>query len=580
MKLPAYLIQSRNGVYYLRFILPKSLHEQTQRSTREIRVSTHTKDPRDAAQRSRLARVLFEQWVQSPALCSDLDITTRLRGIMATFKAPPPGASKFNTEITLPGGAQVKFTEVKPEEESTVENLLKSLSAVPVANYAHAGSNLSEHANKSVASMVEQYLAQYGATLAANNRSKNTLREEEVRLRPLASYFEGKPVGTLTTEEILSYLNGLRFYPQKRDMLNILPGMSVKEVIETVQAQKGKIKHNGKTVPCLSLETVYQYGRSLVRFIKYCGNLEAVSDRLDRKVEGLLDTLGKSQRKVRKPFSDDDLKAIFECEYFRGHWYNKPHQYWVSLVGLFTGARLSEISQLRTSDITEHDKDKWLISFNDDPIDDDDAAEDGEAKSLKNKNARRSIPMHPKLVNMGLIDYWKKRKKLGDVSLWDLKPAQKDGWGKVPGDFFSNDIREFAGIKDESKVFHSFRYTFITKMREAIIGSAKMKKEENIENYPEGLVLRQIVGHSIASEFTRKMHRGDDVHIGVYTGEMPYEVKERLVLRLDFPGIRFTPYKQPPEGQRKRYRDYLREQEKLKGLHAIEISGEDLGGLL
>ena len=116
MKLPAYMVQSRNGVYYLRSILPKSRHEQTQRRTREIRVPTHTKDPRDDAQRSRLARVLFEQWEHSPALCSDLDIITRLQGIMPTFKAPPPGASKFNTEITLSGGAQLKFTEVKPEE--------------------------------------------------------------------------------------------------------------------------------------------------------------------------------------------------------------------------------------------------------------------------------------------------------------------------------------------------------------------------------------------------------------------------------------------------------------------------------
>lgn len=560
MKQPAYVIQSRNGVYYLRFILPKSLHEQTQRRTREIRVSTHTKDPRDAAQRARLARVLFDQWVYSAALSSDADITTRLQGIMATFKAPPPGASKFNMNVRLPDGTRAEFTDVKDEEAPTVDAMVASMQARSAPIYTHAVGATGVEGEKSVPVMVEEYLKHYSEKLSANKRSQNTLREEEIRLRPFKSYFENMKVRTLNGILIKEYLTNLRYYPQRRDMLDLMPGKSVREVMEAVKAGK-KIKYNGKAVPSLSLETIYQYARSMSRFLDYCGNVEATTERLDRRIDELINDLGKAPENQREPFTDAELKAIFENEYYTGCWYNKPHQYWIPLVGLFTGARLSEISQLHTNDIEEIEPGKWMISFNDDDIDDGKKVK-SEVKSLKNSNSKRTVPMHSKLVKMGLVDYWSKRKKLGVVSLWDLKPAQKDGWGKVPGDFFSNDIRDFAGISDPGKVFHSFRYTFITRLWKQVIARAGAGKKATIENYPEGLIIRQMVGHSVASDITRKQGRGDDVHFKVYTGDMGYDLKSALIERLDVGDIHFTPYRQPAEGQRKRYRDHLRDKEK------------------
>jgi len=69
LKTHSYLAQSRNGVYYARFIVPKSLRVSGD-LRREIRVSTATKDPRDAAARARALRVLLDQMFYSGALCS------------------------------------------------------------------------------------------------------------------------------------------------------------------------------------------------------------------------------------------------------------------------------------------------------------------------------------------------------------------------------------------------------------------------------------------------------------------------------------------------------------------------------
>jgi integrase len=48
----------------------------------------------------------------------------------------------------------------------------------------------------------------------------------------------------------------------------------------------------------------------------------------------------------RKTFSTDDLKKLFESvEYQKG--FREPFQYWVPIIGLYTGARLEEICRLR-----------------------------------------------------------------------------------------------------------------------------------------------------------------------------------------------------------------------------------------
>ena len=61
MHASAYLVHSRNGVYHARFVVPAT-HMNLDES-REFRISTLTKDPRDATSRARLLRVLVERIV-------------------------------------------------------------------------------------------------------------------------------------------------------------------------------------------------------------------------------------------------------------------------------------------------------------------------------------------------------------------------------------------------------------------------------------------------------------------------------------------------------------------------------------
>ena len=102
--------------------------------------------------------------------------------------------------------------------------------------------------------------------------------------------------------------------------------------------------------------------------------------------------------------------------------------------------------------------------------------------------------------------------------------------------------------------------------------------EENIENYPEGLVLRQMVGHSIASGFTRSTGKSD-VHISTYMGEVSMEARVRLLNRLDMTRFPIAKYKDVKPGQRIRYNPEPKSFQK-NGVRDFGIDGGMLGGLV
>ena len=583
-------------MYCARFVVPLTHRGSSTSAGREIRVSTLTKDPRDAVVRARLLRVLYESLLQQGGVFCRESIKTYFQSIMAQFKAPPPGTPKFGMEYDFATG-KVKFEDVRPGEEATVMSMMEDMQrriSVPIAQVAIAPpapsatvpvapaktDGLSEDARLPIATMVDEYLASQEGRAQRKEIGPKNVAQRTTRLRLFASYFEGKAIGDITPNDIKTYMDDIAYYPTSRDVIGIAPGRSVRDVIKLSKANKLR-RDDGKPYDTLSEATVKGYMLALANFIGFCDLKLAVLDRTASRMKSIVDAAPRGERNAKEPFTDDELTGIFSCRYFWQPAYNLPHQYWTPVIGLFTGARLSEICQLTTGDIKEYAPGAWQISFNDDEDgeDDDDGSRRKSNKRLKNKSSRRVIPVHPQLVELGLIDYWKKRKKEGDVNLLGVEAAEKDGYGKVPGDFFRNRLlREYVGINSETKVFHSFRYTFITRLRQAIIDNAGTRVEENIENYPEGLVLRQMVGHSIASGFTRSTGKSD-VHISTYMGEVSMEARVRLLNRLDMTRFPIAKYKDVKPGQRIRYNPEPKSFQK-NGVRDFGIDGGMLGGLV
>jgi len=177
---------------------------------------------------------------------------------------------------------------------------------------------------------------------------------------------------------------------------------------------------------------------------------------------GQYSALFEQKRSTRLPheakdvFSNEDLKAIFNhADYLT---FKKPWQFWVPLLGLYTGMRLNEICQLHLEDI-EKDGEIWYIHVS-----------PGENKTLKTQASIRKIPIHDQLQDIGFISYVKHLKRERKKFLFpdrmdlDVRP------GHTPGNNFNRWIKSIGIISNDGqegkKCFHSFRHTFGTRCKE------------------------------------------------------------------------------------------------------------------
>ena len=61
----------------------------------------------------------------------------------------------------------------------------------------------------------------------------------------------------------------------------------------------------------------------------------------------------KSQTKQRDRFTIDELKRLFESDDYKNGVFSRSSEYWIPLIALFTGARMSEIIQLNVESKNE-----------------------------------------------------------------------------------------------------------------------------------------------------------------------------------------------------------------------------------
>ena len=207
----------------------------------------------------------------------------------------------------------------------------------------------------------------------------------------------------------------------------------------------------------------------------------------------------------RSLFDKSDLDKIFSVQWFiagtgernkqgRFHLF-RPHFYWLPLLGLYTGARLNELSQLYIADIKVTESGVHYVDFN---LDGEDKIDlDGSDKTLKTVNSKRIVALHPHLVELGLPDYVKALSKAGYTRLFpELKHDAVKGYGKPAGSWFNGRFlgKQLGMPRNGMRTFHSFRHTFITALNE-------------LEVPPD--IQSQLAGHSRGDNITAARYRKD-----------------------------------------------------------------------
>ena len=155
-------------------------------------------------------------------------------------------------------------------------------------------------------------------------------------------------------------------------------------------------------------------------------------------------------------FSQDDLIKIFNSPVLGK---NYPYQFWIPVLGLYTGARREELCNLYREDIKQEEG-IWYIDINMDKPD----------KFIKTYQSRK-VPLHPFLLDLGFLDYIKGFQP-GERIWPELSNNNKSKkYGHYFGRWFNNSLLNPLGIKPTAneigvgalkKTFHSFRHSLIT----------------------------------------------------------------------------------------------------------------------
>jgi integrase len=150
--------------------------------------------------------------------------------------------------------------------------------------------------------------------------------------------------------------------------------------------------------------------------------------------------------------------------------------YWGALIAIYTGARRNEIASLLPDDIKKDDTSGiWYFDITD----------EGESKQIKTDAAKRIVPIHSKLIELGFLEYVeearkviKERPKVNGYRtrlLYDLTYTDHEKWGRKLGRWFNEEYLVCLGLKTEKKSLHSIRHSFITHLSAAGVESSHIK---------------------------------------------------------------------------------------------------------
>lgn len=470
----------RKGIYYYRRAIPADLVQQLH--CREIKVSLRTRERTTALQREVLCDIKFKELVEKARL---------------GMKFPKGFTSQFQTitkTTTHKDGTQVTQTRktidprvikalqgagLTPDEIAGLTKIfLESTSHEASAAVASNASDQSLYAT-TLGDYIQKYQKDYEII------NKVPLDPRVVtRLRRLIEIIDpDQPLASFTLEQA----------GHVRDMISDLPSKNRKYKDLTVTQAIAAAKKDDAAYEKLTAKTINDYMESYRALFKKAIADKVYPDRTNPFQHIRVAAKGSEARAEAKrraeakhqPFSTDDLQNIFSTDLHLQFGSRKLHEnfkYWIPLLGLLTGSRMSQLASLYCDDIRCEDGIN-VIDFNENSPD----------KVVKTGASIRLVPMHPLLERLGLIEFSQKVREAGHERLFpELSSFNRGTYAKRFEEWFNRRLLVDVGVRDaklkRGKSFHSFRATLLDLLKQAgieesqrnqIIGWSHNSKEGN-----------------------------------------------------------------------------------------------------
>lgn len=295
-----------------------------------------------------------------------------------------------------------------------------------------------------------------GDVKGAKQPGANTIREAEHAVRRFKEWHGDLRLGDISREKVREFREALAKVPTR--LKGDLRKLPLREVLKHPDAV-------GPPAHASTINKSLQLLSAVVSDAVRDGHMDTVPGFANPFDKGMKLAIDKRLVEDRQIFEPADLRAIFGAGVFvagdRPNGGGGEAAFWLPLIGLLSGARQSEIAQLRIADLRA-DPETGIWFF--------DISTEGD-RLIKTASSRRRVPVHPELERIGLLRYRQWLIERGAAVTDPLWPDVKsDAQGRRAGPWskwFNRWKSDKAGVTDASKVFHSFRHTFIRYARTA-----------------------------------------------------------------------------------------------------------------
>ncbi|CAO4145218.1 hypothetical protein GPNCGGLF_LOCUS2091 [Methylorubrum aminovorans] len=129
------------------------------------------------------------------------------------------------------------------------------------------------------------------------------------------------------------------------------------------------------------------------------------------------------------PYQDNDVARLLAAAERE----SLPYRRWLPMLAALTGARIGELAALWGTSVIERE---GVIGIN--------IAPSPDGATLKNAGSERFVPLHPKIIRAGFVEYAKAK---GDAPMFYGKPARRGSEAKHPSKGTTNHLA--AWIRDQ-----------------------------------------------------------------------------------------------------------------------------------
>jgi integrase len=335
--------------------------------------------------------------------------------------------------------------------------------------------------------LLSTMISDHVAEMSGGKRwTKKTLAENESIYRVFLEAVVDRGISTLNHKLLVEFRDTLTRLPSNMNKKPEYRGKTVGELLEM------KVKKP------LSTNTVNKYLNRVSSLMKWAVQRELIPQNY---AEGLsLSKRNAKDSEEREAYSTADLKKMLAAPIYTTKTFpkNHPERYFIPLIAALSGLRLNEICQMDVADIREVD---GIPCF--------DINANGNGKRVKSAAGKRLVPIHPTLIDLGLLKY---AEGLKEGKLWPKLKLRRDGWGHGFSRYYQMFNRKYI-CSSPKRVFHSFRHLVATTLKHNLIDDS---------------VTSEILGHATRGELSRyaKAYRPKVILDALMT--LDYSIEEEL----------------------------------------------------